>query len=81
MPPSSSTPGFRFQHRSHASGISPCEPDRSPLLEIHGLRIRRDALMRLRAEHPKLSDEQLVAALVSGRRAEAHPGKNKKRPK
>ena len=80
MSSSSSTPGFRFQYRSHASGISPCEPDRSPLLELFGLKLRRDALVRLRAEHPKLSDEQLVAALVSGRRASANPGKNKKKP-
>lgn len=59
--------------------VSPCEPDRSEIVEVEGLRLRRDALVRLRSEHPELSDEQLVAALVSGRRAEAHPGTNKKK--
>ena len=79
MSPRSNTPGFRFQQRSHASGISPDEPDRSPFVEIGPMKMRRDALVRLRSEHPKLTDEQIVAELVSGRRAEAHPGMNKRK--
>ena len=76
MPRKASPLKQRFQAIGYAAGVSPDEPDRSAFVQIEGLRIRSDALVRLRREHPAPSDAQLVASLVSGSKR-PRPGKAK----
>ena len=47
--------------------MSPDPVDYSPFVEVAGLKLRADALKRLRAEWPGLDDEEVVAQVMKAR--------------
>ncbi len=67
MPHKPSAVSNAFQSLGFASSVNPCEPDRSEFVEVAGLRMRLDALHRLRLEYPKLSDEEIVLEVIAAR--------------
>ena len=43
--------------------VNPDTPDNSAVVEVGGMRLRRNALARLRRQHPGMSDANIIAQL------------------